>query len=494
MLLSHVRPLAGALLLQTLAASGFMLAATVAPVLAQAPAAPVDPAFEASKKIYESLPDADRRGIQDGLVWTGDYKGNVDGEFGRGTRAAIIAFAQRSGLPTDGTLDTRGRAMLAAAAANARNAVGFAVQRDPKTGASLGLPTKILPKRTDTAQGSRWQTPDGNVSLETMTYGPDLGDLPALFDGLKDSTPNRKVTYRLLRPDFLVISGEIGRLTFYTRISRPPADQPGPLRGYTFTYLTAAKTIENVGIAIANSWSPVSAVPAPVANLPAANAPGRPAAAPASAALPQAGTPQSPQRPNVASLAATGLVVAADKVMTLYDRCTDPRVAGRPATLLKRDDETGLTLLQVAGLNGRPAALKGGTGEPGSAALALFLARKGSGVDTEAAVAPGEVLSGAGKSAARRLLAPIQAEGQGAPVFDRAGVLVGIAGRIDTPRQIAGILPQRAWPLISTAAVSALLGSSGIALSSPDAGRSDLSAGELAGALKASLVPVLCLP
>ena len=502
MLLSHVRPVAGALLLQTLALSGLMLAVSLAPAMAQAPAAPVDPAFEASKKIYESLPEADRKAIQDGLIWTGDYKGNVDGEFGRGTRAAIVAFAQRSGLPTDGTLDVRGRSMLVAAAGNAKNAVGFAVQRDPKTGASIGIPAKILPKRTDTAQGSRWQTPDGNVSLETVAYGPALGDLPAIFDALKESTPTRKVTYRLLRPDFLVISGEIGRSTFYTRISKPPADQPGPLRGYTFTYLTAAKTIENVGIAIANSWSPVSTAPAaPAAGVAAVTAAGvnavtgRPAGLPAglpAGASPQ--TPQTPQRAAAPSLTATGIVVAADKVLTLFDRCTDPRIAGRPATVLKRDADTGLTLLQVAGLNGLPASLKAATGKPGSAVLALFLARKGAGPDTEASVAPGEFLSSTPKAPSGRLLAPVQAEGQGAPVFDRAGSLVGIAGRIEGPRQVAGILPQRAWPLVSTASVSAMLASASLTLGTPGTGRGELSAGELSGTFKASLVPLLCLP
>src|SRR6185437_9590965 len=60
---------------------------------AAAPAAP-DVAFAASKRAFDGLPPADRLAIQNALVWTGDYNGTVDGSFGRGTRDAMIAFAQ----------------------------------------------------------------------------------------------------------------------------------------------------------------------------------------------------------------------------------------------------------------------------------------------------------------------------------------------------------------------------------------------------------------
>ena len=467
----------------------FPLAGGSIPAFAQAPAPAPDPAFEAAKRAWDALPETDRRAIQDGLVWTGDYKGVVDGEFGRGTRAAIAAYAQRTGLPADGTLDQRGRAMLAATAAMARTAVGFAPVRDPKTGAVVALPTKLLPRRTDTAQGSRWASADNSLVVETMLSPPSAGDLPGIFDAIKDSTPQRKVTYRLLRPDFLVVSGEIGRSIFYTRMSRPPADQAGPLRGYTITYPNGAKALDNVSLAVANGWVPFPPAGAGVASAPAANPPAAAAGQPAGARL----TPPPPATGPV--LSATGLVVAADKVLTAFARCMDPRIAGRPATVVKRDEDSGATLLQVPGLAARTFALRSGTAAPGSQAVVVMLARKGQGPDAEAAVAPGDILSSTGPSQRKRVLAPVQAEGQGAPVFDRSGALVGLAGRTQAPRQVAGIVPQRAWPLLEPAVLSGLLSAGGISMSGSEAGtREDRSAADLAAAVKPSLVPVLCSP
>jgi hypothetical protein len=449
--------------------------------LAQQAAPAPDPAFEAAKTAFEALPEKDRRAIQDGLIWTGDYKGTVDGNFGRGTRAAIAAYAQRTGLPADGTLDQRGRSMLAAAAAQARNAVGFTPVRDPKTGVAVGLPTKLLPRRTDTAQGSRWASGDGTFIFETSLYPPAGGDLPALFDRLKTSTPQRKVTYRLLRPDFLVVSGEIGKSIFYTRIAAPPPDRPSPLRGYTLTYPNGNKALDNISIAVANGW-------APFPEAAAANVASGPGSAPASNATP-------PTRPAGPSLAATALAVAPDKVVSALGTCTDPRVAGRPATVLKRDEATGLTLLQVTGLNARPVTVATGSGAGGDAVMAVFLQRKGSGTEAEPAVAPGEILSSTSGGQGDRVLAPLQAEGQGAPVLSRAGVLIGLAGRLQTPRRVAGVVPQQAWPLISPAALTTLVGAGSALHPQENSGAAaERTAANLAQSVRSNLYPVLCTP
>src|SRR4051812_8941696 len=86
-----------------LAAASFTIAgiAAVTSAAQAQPAAPAtqpapDPAFEAAKAAFEALPETDRRAMQDALIWTGDYKSNVDGNFGRGTRDAIVAYARRA--------------------------------------------------------------------------------------------------------------------------------------------------------------------------------------------------------------------------------------------------------------------------------------------------------------------------------------------------------------------------------------------------------------
>ena len=53
--------------------------------------APADPAFEAAKATFEALPEADRKAVQDALVWTGDFNAVVSGAFGRRTFEALNA-------------------------------------------------------------------------------------------------------------------------------------------------------------------------------------------------------------------------------------------------------------------------------------------------------------------------------------------------------------------------------------------------------------------
>ena len=100
------------------------------PATAQTPSRQQDAAYEAGRLAFETLSETDRRAIQEALIWTGDYKGAVDGGYGRGTRTAMIAYARRVGLPDDGLFDTRARASLLAAANGAKAAVGFTLTAD----------------------------------------------------------------------------------------------------------------------------------------------------------------------------------------------------------------------------------------------------------------------------------------------------------------------------------------------------------------------------
>ena len=171
-------------------------------------------------RICLALPEAARRAIQENLIWTGDFNGVVSGDFGRNTRAAIVAFARRNNLPPDGTLDERGRAQLTAAGQAAKANVGFSTQRDPRTGAALGLPAKILVNRVDAGTGSRWSAADNAVQLETLQTRENNGDLKTLFDRLTVATPARKVTYKFMGPTFFVVTGEERGNTFYTRVAQ----------------------------------------------------------------------------------------------------------------------------------------------------------------------------------------------------------------------------------------------------------------------------------
>lgn len=443
------------------------------PPPAPPPPAVPDPAFEAAKRAFDALPEAERRAIQDALVWTGDYKGVVDGVFGRGARAAIVAFAQRAGLPTDGTLDARGRALLANAAQGARAASGFATSRDPRSGASLGLPLRMLAKRAEAPSGSRWTSPDGAMSLETSAAPEAEGDLPGLFARLTEPTPNRRVTYKLLRPDFLVVSGEAGKSTFYTRAARGAANGAPTIRSYTFAYPAGVKNLDALSIAIANSFDPFPGPPAP------------PPASVAAAAPP----PAPVVRPAAPVLAGTAVAVDPRRAVAhLPASCAEPRLGRAPARILRRDEASGLVLLESGAA--RPALSPVASPSAAGAEALVFFANSANGA-AEIAVAPATIVEGAG---GLRVAAALSETAPGAALFDRRGALVGVLGANRAPG-VAGPAARATfratWPLVTGPALASLVGEPGPA-ASPAAAAA--SAADVAARARGAVLPVFCGP
>ncbi len=432
-----------------------------------------DPAFGATKAAFDALPEAARRAIQDALIWTGDYKGVVDGGFGRATAAALSAYARRANLTADGALATKPVADLIASAVAARNAVGFGLLRDARTGASLGLPLKILTKRTDGKSGSRWTSADGAIGAETAMSKESDGDLPSLFDKLKDTTPARRVTYRILRPDFLVVSGVAAGKAFYTRMTRGAADGGPEIRSFTLTYPAGAKAMENMSIAIANAFDAFPGAPPPAAT----------AAAP-SAGAPVASAPAAPSRRPV--LAATAVDLGGGHAVSAVGDCDTPQIGGRAAKLARRDEKSGLALFDVVGLPGPRLAATAGAPDERQEALALYHAAT-IGSSSQVVLAPGEILMSHG---AARALAPLEETAIGAPVFDRGGALLGFVGPRNAPVRVAGVVPQTAWPLIPASALATL----GAALSAPGAAPPQHpAAADIAAVVGPAVLPVVCM-
>ena len=89
------------------------------------PSPSVDPVYDSQKAAFDALPEADRKAIQDSLVWSGHYLGVVDGVFGKRTRDAIVAYQTSVKAPANGTVDAAQLAAMTSAAQKARAARAF---------------------------------------------------------------------------------------------------------------------------------------------------------------------------------------------------------------------------------------------------------------------------------------------------------------------------------------------------------------------------------
>jgi peptidoglycan hydrolase-like protein with peptidoglycan-binding domain len=71
------------------------------------------------------MPLAVRIAIQNNLIWTGDYDGPADGEFGAGSIAVVKSFQRRGGSAKTGLLTAQERSVLTAAAATRQEEVAI---------------------------------------------------------------------------------------------------------------------------------------------------------------------------------------------------------------------------------------------------------------------------------------------------------------------------------------------------------------------------------
>ena len=454
----------GARSLKVLAVAAALCAAALAALAQAKPPAPPPPAapevsdltYSIAETAFNALPEAERRALQDALIWTGDFQSVVTGAYGKRTQAAINAYAKRLNLPATGMLDPAGRSGLAATGSKEKEAFGFRAVSDPDWGGTIALPVKILSKTSGSKGARRYAAPKGDANLEVFELANTATTpLDAIFAQAKAAAQGRTVRYSLLRPDFFVVSGEDNGKTFYSRVAKGK----GNLRGYTLSYDNGLKSpFDKISIAIANSFDPF-----PVAGgvAVAATQPGVPAAPAASA-----------QR---AVLETTGLVVAQGQVLAILPAsgCNDPSAGKAKARILREDKAAGLALLDAPGIAARPLAA--GAASEGAAVVLFF---QPSGGQALLAAAAGELTGGAPP----RLRAPLLGGKSGGAVFDRAGAVIGLV------RGSAAAMPA-SYEIVPAATAFAFAAPN----PKPAAGGSAThTVGEIVAQAGASVVPVFC--
>ena len=184
---------------------------------------------------YAAMPESERLAIQSDLALLGDYEG-APGNFDEGTTAAVKVFQQHLHNRATGVLAAPERDALAAAAKGPAAAVGWRLIDDPKTGARLGLPEKLVPNSSTSRSGSRWTSAQGQIQIETFRYTEAA--LPALFEDEK-KTSKRRVTASVLRAGSFVISGVQRLKNFIVRAQASGSE----VRGITILYDQATEGI-----------------------------------------------------------------------------------------------------------------------------------------------------------------------------------------------------------------------------------------------------------
>jgi hypothetical protein len=396
---------------------------------------------------YVAIPLAERLSIQSDLVWTGDYNGTINGEFGERAIAAVKAFQKRKGGKETGVLNQPERAALAAAAKPKQDAVGWRMVDDLATGARIGVPSKLVPQTSTIVGGMRWASSRGEYSVETFRITQPGTTLPAVFERMKKEPADRKPEYSVLRPDFFVISGMQNLKKFYARAQVRGEE----VRGITVLYDQAmAGMMEPVVVAMSSAFS----------------------AFPTASALP-------PPRRKVEY--ASGVVVAPGHIVTsreALEGCYVTTVAGIGGADRVADDKDKLVLLRVYAADLKPMAL---AAEPMKASDVMLLGVP----DPQAQGGGGAVSSAKARVSDALTIEPAPALGfDGAAVLDAQGRLAGLA--TVKPVVIAGATPAVAssTTLAPAEAIRKLLAEQNIAADGAAAGSE---------AAKGSVVRVICV-
>lgn len=284
--------------------------------------------------VVKAMTAADRIALQSDLAWAGHYNGAIDGEVGERTVAAIKAFQKSVRGKETGVLNPQEREVLRGAARKLQQDVGWTLVTDPATGIRLGLPLKRTPRKIADAGLTTWNSPQNTIQIRLVNRREPGATTATLAEREKRATPERKVTYATVKPDFFVLSGTQGLKKFYVR---------GVLKGEQFHALTVLYdqategTMEPVVIAMSSAFVP----------FPAGGA----------------------ARPAVEY--ATGIVVDGDgAVLTTAEAvagCTSIVVAKLGnADKVAEDKAANLALLRLYGVRGLTALPLGGDVKPGA--------------------------------------------------------------------------------------------------------------------------------
>jgi peptidoglycan hydrolase-like protein with peptidoglycan-binding domain len=384
---------------------------------------PIRPALQTPADTANAMAQAERQAIQSDLAWVGQYNGAISGEVSERMVAAIKEFQKAKGDKATGVLNPQERSVLAETAKRRQDNVGWKIVTDPRTGARLGVPTKLVPQQSSDANGAKWSSSTGTIQIQLSRRKEASPTTARLAEQEKKEPAGRKVEYAVVKPDFFVLSGMQGLKKFYVR----GAFKGDEVRILTILYDQATEgTVEPVVIAMSSAFNPF----------------------PSGAQI--AGPP-----PRKAVEYGTGVVVSDDGAIVadrqITDGCLAVAIAGYGnSDRIAEDKDHDLALLRIYGARGlKPLALSNGAAKAGVELTGIADPQNQGGAAAASSVKASVTQVGSGSDLA---LSPAPAVGfSGAAALDSDGKFVGIA--LLKPEIVAG--PPNAAPPAQAALVTA---------------------------------------
>ena len=206
-----------------------------------------------SPGVYATMPIAERAAIQFDLNWTNHYTGPADGDFSERSVNAVKAFQKDRGFAETGVLAPNEREALATSASGRRERTGLRMIEDRATGAQIGLPTKRVTHESPARNGTRWQSAQGQIQIETFRVREPGATLATVFDDQRKEPPNRQIRSSAMRGNTFVITGMQGLKYFLVRAEVRDLE----IRGVTVLYDQAIEsTTDYVALGVLSAFAP----------------------------------------------------------------------------------------------------------------------------------------------------------------------------------------------------------------------------------------------
>lgn len=491
--------------------------AIAAPLTVRAQAAPVPTGTDDfGSRVYDpkDLTKTERQILQDGLIWSGQYYGLLDGGWGPMTQTALNNWRRGKGLPLVPLLTETDIAGLFVEMLQGRDAVNWTFHNDPVTNARIGYPAKHVVVRADPKEGVTHYVGQ-DVQMTVARISGDVADVRGILDVLlaewrKEAAVT--VSYRLDKPHRQVLSVDRGgRWTTYTRF-----DNMGDGRWSGFS-LSVAASRNDLGRLIAET----SATFDPTGRGVLGNSEDRPnlrivlaragagSKPPPPPAMPPAASPQiapvtsrPPTDDTNPSGSGTGFVVRRDGILVTNEHVVHAcrRLAlqtGEAVTVIAADSRRDIAVLRAARTFDSELSFRSdGNIDHGESVRSFGYPYYGM-FSTNLNISEGIVtaLSGIGDDPAKfQVSAAIQPGNSGGPLLDESGLVIGIAVstmRTDKVTELTGVAPQNMNYGIRATLVQSMLLENGIVSRSAKAdGRKDLR--EIARSVTPLVTPILC--